>query len=130
MTFGRLVLGITGALFAGYGLACLFAPGIVAAYSGIVLPDASARTEVVAMYGGLQTGIGALFLHGAARPAHLPATLVAMVVVLASLGLARLFGLLVNGATEYNVGAVFFELVSCALGVLALRSLPSRGPAA
>ena len=105
MTFARIVLGLTGALFGLYGLACLFVPAIVAQYSGIVLPDASARTEVVAMYGGLQMAMGVLFTYCAVRPAHLRVGLVSMVVLVGGLAMARAFGILVHGASAYNVGA-------------------------
>jgi hypothetical protein len=121
MTFGRIVLGITGLAFAGYGLVCLFVPTLVADYSGMLLPDASALTEVVAMYGGLQTGMGALFLFAALRPAHLREGLFVLTVLVGSLAFARSMGLMAHGATPYNLGAVVYELTTTALAVIALR---------
>ena len=63
MFWERALLIASGVLFGLYGLACLFSPSIVAGYTGIRLPDASAMTEVAAMYGGLQAGLGVLFAY-------------------------------------------------------------------
>src|SRR3972149_52498 len=71
MLFARLILIVTGLAFASYGFACLVSPPLVAQYSGMELPTVSAITEVVAMYGGLQLGVGLLFIVCAAHPTRL-----------------------------------------------------------
>jgi hypothetical protein len=121
MMFARVVLGLTGLMFAAYGLACLFVPSLPAGYSGMALPNASAVTEVVAMYGGLQAAMGVLFLYCTVRTEHLRAGLVAMVALVGGLALSRAFGLVVHGASEYNLGAVVYETTTTVLGVVALR---------
>jgi hypothetical protein len=121
MTFARIVLGLTGLMFAGYGLACLFVPSLPAGYAGMLLPDATAVTEVVAMYGGLQAAMGGLFLYCTAKTEYLRVGLTAMVILIGGLALSRTFGLLVHGATAYNLGAVAYELTTTMLGVVALR---------
>lgn len=60
--YGRVLLFAIGMAFASYGLMCLFDPLRVAEITGIQLPNASALAEVVAMYGGLQFGLGVLAL--------------------------------------------------------------------
>jgi hypothetical protein len=121
MTFARVLLGLTGLMFAGYGLACLFIPSLPADYSGIALPNASAITEVVAMYGGLQTAIGALLLYFAAAPERVSTGLFVLVILIGGLGLSRAFGVLIHGATPYNLSAMAFELTTALLGVIAMR---------
>ena len=71
--------------------------------------------------------MGVLCLYAAARPAHLQAGLVVLVVVVGSLALARVIGLLIHGATPYNLGAAAYEIVTTLLAVVALRTRGSEG---
>jgi hypothetical protein len=121
MRLGRILLGFTGLAFAGYGLVCLVDPAMVAEVTGIALAGPSGKTEVTAMYGGLQFGLGVLFCHAAWQPQRERTGLMILVLLLGSLAAARLIGLLVNGHTVYNFWTVVYEGVSAALGLLALR---------
>ncbi len=56
----RIFLGITAAVFIGYGLVCLASPEVVANATGMNLATSTASVEVRAMYGGLQTAVGLL----------------------------------------------------------------------
>lgn len=126
MLFARIVLVVTGLAFASYGFACLVSPSLVAQYSGMELPTVSAITEVVAMYGGLQLGVGLLFLACAAHPTRTTLGLVVMVAVVGSLAMGRSIGLLVHGSSQYNLGALVYEGTTALAGLLALRLHRSR----
>ena len=130
MMFGRIVLFLVGVAFAPYGLMCLIDPQVVAEYSGLQLPNASALVEVAAMYGGLQFGLGVLFIFSALRREYLRPGLFVLVVTLGCLALGRTFGLLVHGTSAYNLGALVFESLSSVLAVVALRLHPGATEAA
>jgi hypothetical protein len=121
MTLGRILLAFTGLAFGSYGLACLAQPSLVADATGIALASPSGTTEVVAMYGGLQFGLGVLFSFAAWRSEHERAGLMILVLLLGSLAVARAIGLGLHGHTVYNFWTVIYEGVSAGLGLLALR---------
>ena len=121
MFFARILLVANGAAFTLYGLACIFSPGIVGEYSGMVLPNPGSLAEVVAMYGGLQAGVGALFLLSAFRPARTVDGLRLMVVLLGCLALGRTIGLLSYGYSAYNVGALVYESLAALLAFSAIQ---------
>ena len=78
-------------------------------WSGEVIPgldvyDLSspvARTEVRAMYGGLQMAIGTAALVGAARDEHRDSALGFFVLALSGLSLCRLGGMVAEGESSY-----------------------------
>ena len=121
MRFGRILLALVGIAFAPYGFFCLVSPQSVAEFTGMLLPNASALTEVRAMYGGLQLGLGLLFVGFAIRKRSVETGLVVLIVLLGSLALARAFGLFNDGFSNYNVFGFVFESVSTILGIVALR---------
>lgn len=130
MTFARILLGLNGILFLAYGLVCLFVPTLPADYAEMILPGATAATEVSAMYGGLQAGVGGLLCWSAMRPERVTQGLIVLVVLLGSLAIGRTYGLVTNGFTAYNVGAVTYEATVAVLGLLAMRWTAVRGVAA
>lgn len=97
-----------GLLWLLWGAICLWKPE---AWSGAVIPGmevfnldhATARTEVRAMYGGLQIAIGLLALIAAFKPRHRDTTLLFYVLALSGLALSRLAGLVIEGSTEIFV---------------------------
>jgi hypothetical protein len=123
MLFARILLGANGAAFALYGLACMFSPEIVGEYSGMQLMNPGSLTEVAAMYGGLQAGLGVVFLSSAFRPARAGDGLRLMVVLLGSLALGRTVGLLAYGYSAYNVSALVYESVVALLAFAAIKWL-------
>ena len=124
--FGRILLFMIGLAFAPYGLMCLFDPLSAAEITGMQLHNRGALTEVAAMYGGLQFGLGALFIFCALRADFARMGLFVLVVVLGSLALGRIFGLMVYGGSAYNWSVLIFEALSGGLGILALRVLSRR----
>jgi hypothetical protein len=126
MAFARIWLALNGVLFLVYGLVCVVAPNLPAGYAELVLPTATARTEVSAMYGGLQAGLGALLCWSAMRPERVAHGLVVLVVLIGSLALGRAYGIVANGATAYNVGAIVYEATAAGLGFVAWRLVTAR----
>ncbi|NRA33389.1 MAG: DUF4345 domain-containing protein [Polyangiaceae bacterium] len=89
-----------------WGLFCLFVPE---AWSGAVIPgmkvfdlsQAVARTEVRAMYGGLQIAIGLLAVIAIIKPVHRDTSLLFFVLALTGLALSRLSGIILEGSDQY-----------------------------
>ncbi len=73
------------------------------------------------MYGGLQLAMGILFVRAAASPANIMLGLIVLVTLIGGLALGRAFGLLVNGPTEYNLGAVVYETLTLLAGIVSIR---------
>lgn len=114
-----------------WGGICLFIPQ---AWSGAVIPgmtvfdlsSATARTEVRAMYGGLQIAIGLLAAIAVFKPQHRETTLLFFVLALSGLALSRIYGMVMedsqaifvfslNGVTNetYNpIGLAMYEFPS------------------
>lgn len=128
--FARTVLIITGAVFAGYGAACLLNPGMPAAYAGMELPTASARVEMVAMYGGLQGAFGFFCLYLSAAPERLRPGLLLVLVICGGLAAGRTFGLLVHGPSSYNLGALGYETLTTLAAAVAIKRMPGSAPGA
>ena len=103
-----LFLAFNALIWIPWGAICLLKPE---AWSGQVIPgmevfdlsDAVARTEVRAMYGGLQMAIGMLALIAVFKPQHRDTTLLFYVLALSGLALSRLAGLVIEGSADIFV---------------------------
>jgi hypothetical protein len=114
-------------------------------WSGEVIPNmdvydlssAVARTEVRAMYGGLQMAIGVFALLGAFRQKHRDSALAFFVLALTGLALCRLGGMIVEGESTYlsfgttiapgqynQVGLAMYELPNMLLAWVLLLVRP------
>jgi hypothetical protein len=106
-----LFFALNGLVWLPWGIICLFAPQ---AWSGQVIPgmevfdlaSATARTEVRAMYGGLQMAIGLLALIAILKPRHRDTALLFYVLALGGLALSRLYGLVL----EHSEHILLFSL--------------------
>jgi len=93
---------LTAAVWIPWGLCCLFVPQ---AWSGQVIPGmevftldtATARTEVRAMYGGLQIAIGLFSLIAIFNHEHQKSALLFLTLALSGLALSRMYGLMIDG---------------------------------
>jgi hypothetical protein len=103
------------------------------------LSTAMARTEVRAMYGGLQMAIGVFALLGAFRPRYRNAALVFFVLALTGLSLCRLGGMIAEDESSYlsfttsiapgqynQVGLAMYELPNMILAWVLLLLRPRR----
>jgi hypothetical protein len=127
-TATRVFLGFTGLAFAGYGLACLAAPGIVANATGMQLATGTASVEVRAMYGGLQTAIGLLALLAVAREPLRAPILLCVAVIFFGLVSGRLIGIAVDAEPgSYNFIAAAYEAASSAIAFALLPRSAAAG---
>lgn len=125
MRLVRLYLALNGLFLAGYGIYCLINPALLGELTGLVIATPAALTEIRAMYGGLELGLGAFFLLSAVLPETTRQGLFCMLLCFGGLALSRAAGLLMDGATAdgYNTGAVAYEGISAVLALIALRVL-------
>lgn len=123
----RVFLAIEALVWLPYGIYCFFVPSYLAQIGGVTFLSATGSTELRAMYGGLQIGLGALCLAGALRqPLRRPA-LLALAFLASGLASTRLLGVLLDGgASGYTVAGLLFEVVTAALAIRFLRSGDGR----
>jgi hypothetical protein len=119
---GRWFLALSALGWFPYGLFCFFAPGILAQNAGVSFLTPTGATELRAMYGGLQAGLGLLAFAGMQRPSLTRPALVALFTVTAGLGIARLLAAFGDGAwSAYTLLALLFEFGSAAWSGSILR---------
>lgn len=123
MDLPRLSLRLTALAFAGFGVALLARPALIAAL-GIEFGNPTAVTEIRAFYGGLELGLALFFALASTREAWLRPALFAQAAALGGTALARLIGIVLDGsAGPYLVLFGALEGVGALLAVLALRTL-------
>jgi hypothetical protein len=116
MTAPRLILTLFGLIFIGFGLAFLISPGPMAALAEVEVPTPMARTDVRAVYGGLELGIGAFLLTMVGRREHVALGLRAALCAGVGMAAGRMAGLAADGWWQpvmWLFGAV--ELVAAGL---------------
>jgi hypothetical protein len=108
-------LGLNGLIFVALGLAFLAAPERLLRGVDVTVTSRIGRTEVTAMYGGLELGFGAACLFGLQKLGWHEPLLFASTAMLFGLGLTRLAGVLRGGGSKLMVGLVAIELGGAAL---------------
>ena len=112
-----------------YGLFCLVQPAFLDGAAGVVATTPTGTTELRAMYGGLQAGIGALMVLALVRPNLVEGALLALACLAGGLGFARLVGAVADGSfSTYTLSALFFEFALLSACVFFLRARPSPQP--
>ena len=121
MRLTRIWLVASGAFLALYGLYCLYDPRSVAHLAGMSVRSGPAVTELRAMYGGLEIGLGGFFIYCGFRDTRVPLGLMGMVICFGALGLTRTFGLLIDGMIGgYNISAALYELMTAIIATALL----------
>jgi len=122
----RVFLAFSVLLWLPYGVYCFFDPGFLAGAAGVASQSPTGSTELRAMYGGVQTAIGALALMGVLRPALRRPALLALGFLASGLALARLGGVALDGsASTYTVTGLCFEITTAVLSAFLLSRTPS-----
>jgi hypothetical protein len=120
MPIGRIALLLSVAGWA-VGAAFLAWPVALVAPVGIELPSAAARTDVRAVYGGLQLGLAAFVAYCATSPERTLVGLAASTACIAGLAAGRLLGGLVEGEwARITVLYLLIEATSAAVAATAL----------
>jgi hypothetical protein len=118
-----ITLGLGAAAFAGAGLAFAAAPDLVRLV-GLAPDTATARSDVRAIFGGLELGVAALLVACARRPDWHAVGLLAQALAFGGLAAGRLLSLAADGTPA---GITFMlwgpELVGAALATVAFRRL-------
>ena len=110
MTRTRIFLMLSVLIWLPYGLFCVFQPGYLAEAAGVVGSTPTGTTEIRAMYGGLQAGIGLMCVFALMRPGFARSALPALCFLAGGLFLARLTGLVIDGSgSDYTYGTLVFE---------------------
>lgn len=118
----RVFLALQTLIWLPYGILCFFAPDFPANSAGLSATSATATTELRAMYGGLQLGIGVLTALAFVRPPLRRPALVLLLVAGTGLGVARLLGALLDGGfSAYTNGAIVFELATAGFAAWLLQ---------
>lgn len=129
MTLARFVLIVTGLSFAGYGIWCGVDPvGVVGQFTGFGLEQPAGMVEAIAMYGGLQTGVGLFLLWAGVRREWMVPALVMIVFMMGALALARSLGMSMHGAVGAHPGAAIYEAVTTLFALAALYRLRRVAP--
>ncbi|MGH0028948.1 MAG: DUF4345 family protein [Myxococcota bacterium] len=117
-----IFLALSAAVWLPYGLYCLALPGFLADAAGVAAATPTGTTELRAMYGGLQAGIGTFALVSLWRPALRRPALLCILFLTAGLLSARLLGAGLDASfTSYTVTALGFEGLSVAFAAFLLR---------
>ena len=118
----KVYLGVSVLIWFGYGLACFVNPSIIESTAGLRIDSAVARTEVRAMYGGLQMAIGVMALAALFNPRFVQPTLFSVAFLVTGLAASRLLGALIDTSfAQYTYGAVVFEFVAAGCAMVLLR---------
>jgi hypothetical protein len=124
-----IFLMLSAAVWLPYGLYCLSAPQFLAEAAGVAFTTPTGSTELRAMYGGLQAGLGALALGGALRPSLRRPALVSLLFLATGLCSSRALGALLDGSvSSYTVAGLFFEITTALVSAW-LLSRPRLEPA-
>ena len=121
MDSGKLAIGITAAAFTGFGTALLVKPEILKKI-GIRATDPNARTELRAMYGGMELGFGAFFALALRNPEWRKPALTAILLGIGSLGATRIATAIAEDADPISYLMAGPEIAAAAMAAVALAT--------
>lgn len=118
----RIFLAAMAIVWLPYGLYCFVDPDALRALAGVTATTPTALTELRAMYGGLQSAIGALSLAATVRTRLERPALVMLASLLPGLASARLLGLVLDGSwSSYTAMGLTFEISGSLIAIALLR---------
>jgi|TARA_R110001592_G_scaffold75064_1_gene227455 hypothetical protein len=127
MNFNVLLINITAAIFALYGLGFVFAPAQLALLITDAAPaTATALTDMRATYGGMSVGVGIVLFVLSSKAETIRLGLLAVLLLMVGMGGGRLVGLIIDGA-ENQIMYVYLALevvASVAAWLLLSRDKP------
>ena len=127
MNLSRIALITAASGFAGFGIACLLRPQSMLNRVDVRARSPRGTTELRAMYGGLELGLGAFFAAAAAKPEWSRPALLAQTLGLGALAASRLAGILSDHPRGRLMKLLFAAEASAAvLGASALAMRRER----
>ena len=97
MTLSKAILYVAGAIFVGIGVLFTARPETLVVFHDNPFATADARTEIRAVYGGIELAIGIFFGMAAGNDALRRAGLLLAALVSAGAGVARFLGVVLEG---------------------------------
>jgi hypothetical protein len=119
MDTGKLAIGMTAAAFLGFGTISMFKPEVLRKV-GVRATNATGRTELRAMYGGMELGFGVFFAMAARRPDWRRPALTAIACAVGALGVTRIATSIAEGADPMSYALAGPEIAASSLAVVAL----------
>lgn len=114
-------------------VAVLFMPGLLHQVAGLYATSPTGTTEIRAMYGGLEGGVGVMCFIALFRPDFVKAALFALACLTGGLAIGRALGWTLDGSgTFYTIGVLGFEVFTLVVSLLLLsrsRTRTTRGAA-
>jgi hypothetical protein len=127
----RVFFAASTLLWLSYGVYCFLQPGALAEMAGVIGQTPTATTELRAMYGGAQAGIGLLCAAAFARETMRRPALLALLFIVGGLGSTRLLGALIDGSfSSYTFMGLGFEWTTIAVAAWLLPRTSAPAPAA
>ena len=122
--FARVVVILTGLITLGFGAAFLLVPAAMMEFVELDLTTPSALTEIRAIYGGFQIGLGTFLLICASNPTLFAPACLTGCLVLGGAALGRMVGMVVDGDPLQSIVLLFtLELSGAVLNGYALWTL-------
>jgi len=116
MNWIRPLLRGLGIALVALGVIAVVEPTAMMEPAGLVASVDGALTEIRAVYGGFQIGLGLFLLWSALDPTRWPAALLVYALILGAIGDCRAIGLLIDRApTPFHWFALAFEWVTAGL---------------
>jgi uncharacterized protein DUF4345 len=115
MNLSRIALLTAATGFTGFGIACLLRPKSMLKRVDIQATSARGTTELRAMYGGMEIGLGAFFATAMAKPEWSRPALLAQTLGLGGLAVARLAGIVSDHPRGVLMKLLFVAESSAAL---------------
>lgn len=107
-----IYLFIIGILFIGFGFSYLFFPTEMIALTGMEIQTATAKTDVWAIYSGIQIGFGSYLILCSRYTELYKAGLLSIVFILGGVAIGRTLGILIYEAHDiYSLSALAFEWI-------------------
>jgi len=119
MDTGKLAISITAAAFAGFGTALIVKPEILGKI-GIRARGANARTELRAMYGGMEIGFGVFFGIALQKPEWRTPALTAIACGIGALGVTRIATAIAEQADPISYLMAGPEIAASTMAAVAL----------
>ncbi len=121
MDAGKLSIGITAAAFAGFGAALIAKPDILKKI-GIRATSGDARTELRAMYGGMELGFGVFFAIALRKPEWRTPALTAILLGIGALGVTRIVSAIDEDAEPISYLMAAPEIAAATMAAVALAA--------